>query len=228
MKYATMDWGTMEAVVNKLGGMDGVQKFLRGDLEVREQPKEVVSASGIITIDRTTPFDPAKFKGLGKGWTIWKGPASGDGLEGEEDQDSRSLAIAELDLSKIRLEHMLTEDELKSDSPYVNGEVKQGRLKDHIRLDAKILQTFWENKHLIPEVWKKKTNGNITCVFFDGTILRSPDGNRDVLCLYWDYGEWHWNYNWLDNDFNANNPSAVLATLFVFPSFSPGLGWVFC
>jgi len=36
MKYATMDWGTMEAVVNKLGGMDGVQRFLRGELTVSE------------------------------------------------------------------------------------------------------------------------------------------------------------------------------------------------
>jgi len=34
MKYAEMDWGTMEAVVNKLGGMDGVKQFLRGELMV--------------------------------------------------------------------------------------------------------------------------------------------------------------------------------------------------
>lgn len=34
MKYPRMDWGTMEAVVNKLGGMEGVKKFLRGELAV--------------------------------------------------------------------------------------------------------------------------------------------------------------------------------------------------
>lgn len=34
MKYVEMNWGTMEAVVNKLGGLDGVQRFLRGDAEV--------------------------------------------------------------------------------------------------------------------------------------------------------------------------------------------------
>jgi hypothetical protein len=34
MKYPEMDWGTMEAVVNKLGGMSGVKNFLRGDLLV--------------------------------------------------------------------------------------------------------------------------------------------------------------------------------------------------
>ncbi len=29
-----MDWGTMEAVVNKLGGLEGVGRFLRGEMEI--------------------------------------------------------------------------------------------------------------------------------------------------------------------------------------------------
>ncbi len=36
MKYANLDLGTIEAIVNKLGGMDGVNRFLRGELEVKE------------------------------------------------------------------------------------------------------------------------------------------------------------------------------------------------
>src|SRR3989344_2815820 len=48
------------------------------------------------------------------------------------------------------------------------------------------------------------------------TILRSPNGNRYMLYLYFNNdGSWNWNYNWLDNDRNANNPSAVLATIFI-------------
>jgi len=35
MKYANMDWGTMEAVINKLGGMEGVERFLSGRLIVK-------------------------------------------------------------------------------------------------------------------------------------------------------------------------------------------------
>src|SRR3989344_1593815 len=50
------------------------------------------------------------------------------------------------------------------------------------------------------------------------TKLRNPNGNCYVLYLYFSDGRWNWNYNWLDNDFNANNPSAVLATLFISPS----------
>ncbi len=34
MKYAQVDLGTIEAILNKLGGVDGAQRFLRGDAEV--------------------------------------------------------------------------------------------------------------------------------------------------------------------------------------------------
>lgn len=65
----------------------------------------------------------------------------------------------------------------------IKGEVRLSRLKqaEYIRLDAKIFQTLWEDQSLIPENWKKETNGCVTYIFFDGTILRSPNDNR--LCL---------------------------------------------
>ena len=48
------------------------------------------------------------------------------------------------------------------------------------------------------------------------TILRRPNGNRYTLYLYFnDDGSWNWNYNWLGNDRDANDPSAVLATFFI-------------
>lgn len=46
-------------------------------------------------------------------------------------------------------------------------------------------------------------------------ILRNSDGNRYILYLYWNDGQWNWNMNWLGNDWNDNNPSAVLATHFI-------------
>ncbi len=45
------------------------------------------------------------------------------------------------------------------------------------------------------------------------TILRNPNGNRYVLYLYWNDGKWNWNYNWLGNEWNVSNQSAVLATM---------------
>ena len=50
-------------------------------------------------------------------------------------------------------------------------------------------------------------------------FLRNPNGNRYVLYLYLNGREWNWNYNWLDNHWNADNPSASLATLFISLSF---------
>jgi len=52
------------------------------------------------------------------------------------------------------------------------------------------------------------------CIF-----LRSPNGNRHVLYLYYNGSQWDWNYNWLDNNWNDNNPSAVLASFFIYPLF---------
>ncbi|MFY9492863.1 MAG: hypothetical protein WAP55_00005, partial [Minisyncoccia bacterium] len=90
--------------------------------------------------------------------------------------------------------------------------IRRLKAANHIRLDAQIFQTLWENKHRIPEGWKEKINGNITYICFDGTSLRSPDGFRYALCLDWDEGGWYWCRFWLGDGWSANDPSAVLAS----------------
>ena len=167
----------------------------------------VSNEPSIISINRTTPFNPAKF--LGEGWSIWKGPIDGDGLSGEEEQDNRSLALTELDLSNIRFEICLQKGE-----NYITGEEKLKRLKkaDFIRLDASIFLTLRQNQHLVPDCWKEKTNGNTTFIFFDGTTLRGPFGYRRTLYLYFGDGRWGWNYYWLVSARGSGSPSAVLAS----------------
>ncbi|MEK9185760.1 MAG: hypothetical protein AAB863_03210 [Patescibacteria group bacterium] len=176
------------------------------DKIVEEISNFLCSIGSILLINRTALFNPAKF--LGEGWSIWRGPADGDGLSGDEEQDERSLALTEVDFSKVRFETCLKDDEHG-----ITGEEKLRRLKEagHIRLDAKVFQTLWENKDKIPESWKEKINDNIRYIFFDGTILRSPSGSRDVLCFCWDDGEWHWYCRWFSRDWSAVIPSAVLA-----------------
>ena len=44
---------------------------------------------------------------------------------------------------------------------------------------------------------------------------RDSDGNLYVRFLYFNDGAWNRNYNWLDNDWNDNNPAALLATYFI-------------
>lgn len=155
------------------------------------------SKSHIVIIDRAQPFDPVKF--LGHGWTI-------------EEQDERSLTLTQVDLAKVQLEHML-----KKGENCIKGEEKLKRLKsaNHIRLDAKIFQTLWENQALILEAWREKMNGDITTtyIFFDGTVLRSPSGDRYVLDLCWHVGQWRWGYYWLGDDWDIGSPSAVLASI---------------
>ena len=52
---------------------------------------------------------------------------------------------------------------------------------------------------------------------------RNADGNLYVRYLYWNGDRWNWNYNWLDNDWNDNNPAAVSATLSFLSCFSGGV-----
>lgn len=167
----------------------------------------LIGKTETISIDRTTLFNPVEF--IGAGWSIWKGPADGNGLEGEEEQDARSLALTTLDVTRLRLETTLKKGEETS----IVGEEKLKRLQKmtDIRLDAGIFQTFWRNQHLIPERFKAKTNGNTTYIFCDGTVLRSPRGHRYVLCFYWggDERKWRWYCGGLVNHWHAYDPSAV-------------------
>ena len=162
-------------------------------------------------IDRTTPFNPAQF--LGDGWSIWRGPAAGDGISGEEEQDERSLNLTQLDLSKIQLVTFLRNGEEEC----IRGEERLRRLEEtgSVRLDAQIFQALWENKQFIPEDWKKKTGDCVTYIFFDGTTLRSQGGSRYVICLYWNNwgdGVWTWACSWREDVWDAGGLSAALAS----------------
>ena len=157
--------------------------------------KVIVDSPRVINIDRSIPFDPTTF--IGSGWSI-------------EEQDERAIALTEINLTEVMFDSTLEKGE-KS----IKGENKLKRLKEktnRIRLDAGIFKTLWENQILIPEKWKEKTNGNTTFIFFDGTVLRSSSGYRCVLYLYWSDGKWRWSCNWLEVDWSANDPSAVLAS----------------
>lgn len=44
---------------------------------------------------------------------------------------------------------------------------------------------------------------------------RDSDGNLYVRYLYWNGDRWNWNYNWLDNDWNSDNPAAVRANVLI-------------
>ena len=53
------------------------------------------------------------------------------------------------------------------------------------------------------------------------TFLRNPNGNPCAVYSNWNDGV-KLNYNWLDNNRNADNPSVLLATRFISLPFSRG------
>ncbi len=146
--------------------------------------------SRTIRINRDELFDPVQFM-------------HHRGLEIDE-RDERSIMLEEIDTADISLVCMLGDDKV------IKGEEHFKRLKEagHIRLDAKVFQTLWENQHLIPEHWRGTTN-EPKHIFFDGTILCNKFG-RYVISLYWDVDErWSWTYcrldigGWREEDLSA-------------------------
>lgn len=169
---------------------------------LRNRGRLIVGKPQVIKLD-TMPFNPEEF--LGKGWSFWRGPADGDGLTGDVAEDLDE----ELDLGKIELKPYLNKGE-----DYTTGEERLLRIASagDNPLGTRSFQTFWKTQGLIPEEWKKLTNGNTTYVFFDKVVLRGPGGNRYTLYLCWDDDEWDWDCRWLDRKRSVNNPSAVRAS----------------
>jgi hypothetical protein len=132
---------------------------------------------------------------IGKGWSF------------AEARNPRSAALELLDdYSKVKLTTSWLEGQ-----PRIDGETRRTRILADTAstpLHADHFLDLWNNKEKIPEDWKK-VKGVIT---FDGDVLRSPRGDRCVLCLCWDGGEWYWDCRWLGSGWDVVNPSAVLAS----------------
>ena len=76
-------------------------------------------------------------------------------------------------------------------------------LKDKIALNANVLDYLLAHQELIPESWKGKL------IFFWGTIYRDSFGALCVRYLGWNGSSWSWGYNWLDDNFDSDNPAAL-------------------
>ena len=185
-------WGTLVDLLEKLTGearnlwIPALKKFLRKD--------NPWPPSTIITILRGR-FHPVEF--IGRGWRV-----------SANDTDRSSIDLSEIDLAKVQLVTMLKDEEVS-----ISGEEKLRRLKTsgYIRLDADIFITLWENQHLIPDAWKDKVKGDTKFIFFEGTVLKGLDGNRFVLYMYWLDGAWSYGVSWLDDDWDYDDLSAVIA-----------------
>lgn len=158
---------------------------------LRNGGKEIIGEPKIISVNRGQ-FKPKVF--IGEGWNIVN-----------KETDPRSVALTELDLNQVELVTKIERGE-----KWVQGEKHLKRLKKggRIRLDADVFITLWHNQYIIPESWKE-VDGKRRHIFFDGTVIKSPVGNRSVLYLFWDRG-WCWGASWLADGRFSYTPSAVI------------------
>jgi len=145
-------------------------------------------------------------------WRIWKGPANGDGLEGEEDRDPREDTLFVIDWGKV-----LFQTHLHGKEALIYGEEKLKRAKagNDIRLGGRALISLWEDykargtDSILVNLHRTK---GIRRIYFLGLVLRHQDGTRHVPYLYFDTArfEWTWGYCWLGGGWSVYDPSASL------------------
>lgn len=196
--------GLQEAIVRdpKGAGERFIAWLKNGGRMMVGEPKKV-------KLDHTKPFNPTKFIG-DKGWTTWLGPADGDGLSGEPDQDLREMALDEVDFSQAAL----IKNFLKASESSITGEENLRRQKEagDIRLGGATFLALWQDYQANREnsvlEWLYRTR-KITYLDFFGLVLRSPFGYRCVLCLRRrGDGSWGWDCDWLGGDWDSERGSA--------------------
>jgi len=154
------------------------------------------------------PFDPQKF--IGGSWSFWKGPKDGDGKNGEEERDKASLSLSEVDFEKVDFTTCLEEGESS-----IGGEEKLVRLRKlncvvyGTTVFAGLWQDYQQNKanSVLEKLYQQR---GVAFISFFGDVLRSPDGDRYVLCLCRsDDGSWDWCYGWLGRDWSGRGFTVV-------------------
>ncbi len=189
-KYKDATLGTVEAVFNKLGGMEGVESFLRGNAEITVV-KHTIDLGGSPRL----PFDRAE---------VVKHEGSG-----VVEIELRSDDHLYIDGKKVVLH--LSERQM-GDKRIVGHELRQ-ELEDgeQVLLNSNVLDYLYDHE-LFPEHCKKNEPCETLFIFFWGSIFRNPShGYLYVRCLYWRDGELHRDCLWLGNGWTRQFPSAFVA-----------------
>lgn len=178
-KYKDLNLGKIEAVFNKLGGIEGADRFLRGELELVEK----VLKKHLIDCD-AQPFVP-------ESWEVVEHQPGGP-------FDSTQDKQFEWDPGKVELYLC---DEQKKGS--IEGNELRKKLKGKPVMNANVLDYLLAHPELIPEEWKGKY------IFFWGTIYRHSSGRLYVRYLRWRGDEWDWGFDWLGLHWDDNNPALL-------------------
>jgi len=149
-----------------------------------------------------------------RGWTFWRGPRTGEGLEGVEDRDVLSLALQSVDLEQVELVGCVA----AGDERGVNGEDKLNRLRrsGRIVLGSTVSAGIWENylscqnkADSVLEKWHGQIG--VTYVDFFGDVFRTNNGDRMVKYFRRECeGMWIKEYRFLNDVWRSQHVTAVM------------------
>ncbi len=190
MKYADVNLGFVEGVLNKLGGIEGAERFLRGEF--------ILTQSSVVLCIVDGNAEPL----LQKGCIIVEHDKQGN-LTLKREGDN-------LLVNGRKIEFYLSEDQQKGHS--ISGYKLQKELAMKPVLNSNLLDGLLANPELIPESYKKDADGETRLIYFWGTVYRTSSGFLCVRYLYWGNGEWRWSNRWVGGDWFYNQPAALLAS----------------
>ncbi len=91
----------------------------------------------------------------------------------------------------------------------VEDRIKRLRAAKCLCLTVNHFYRFWKMRYNLPVNWRVTDDEERRHICFDGTILRSPQKDRYVVCMYWDGCEWDWKPVLADNEYGRHHQSAV-------------------
>ena len=195
-KYKDVTLGTIEAVFNKLGGMEGVESFLRGNVALT-----VVKHTIDLAVSPGLPFDGAEVvKHIGE--------INGKNVVEIELRSDDNLYI---DGKKVVLH--LSERQIGNKTVVGHELRKELESGERVLLNSNVLDYLYDHPELFPEHWKKDGSRETRYIHFWGSVFRDPSGvSLCVRYLYWGVGGLYRYYGWLDRGWVRRDPAASLAS----------------
>lgn len=170
MKYPNMTWGTMEAIVNKLGGEEAAKSFLR-------RPFEVAGTKNLDYIGTTfIPATTEKFVAKGKFSKVTI-------FYGTWDNFTKSFLVGD----------GKTEEPLEGRALHYGNIIKSshhGLIIEELGGETKAETTLTD----LYELLKKQSKGEEGVLLNNGYVnifyIRTADGDLRAVYVYWDDCDW--------------------------------------
>ena len=194
MKYGNLTFGQMEAVLNKLGGMDGVALLLADEIvltrkEVKTTPSPEPEISPIIRVDYS----------ISASYPSW--------MKERMHPELQRTGTAEYDINKV--EQWLHDDQ--KDGKWMKGDKIYAHLKKTDTLKTCLgLRDLEEIQKKGITFFRKYFKGKV--VFGWRDIVRNRNGSLNVPYLYENGDKVILDWDWADNDWYDYYPTLRLAS----------------